>query len=63
MERFALTAAELQEALGLGRSTVYALMQRSDFPTVRIGRKILVPIAELQHWLHEQAEGKGVNVK
>lgn len=50
MERY-LNAKELMLALGVGRSTVYALLNRSDFPASRIGKRILVSETALREWM------------
>lgn len=41
--------ATAAEVLGVGRSTAYDLIQRGEFPvpTVRLGRRLLVPVAPL----------------
>ena len=49
----------LVKMLGISRNTVYEVVNRADFPTVRIGRRILIPIAALERWLEEQANTKG----
>ena len=46
-----LTAKETQTYLGVGRSTVYALLKRADFPSARLGRRIVVPESALREWL------------
>lgn len=32
---------------GLGRSAVYEAAKRGDIPTIRVGKKIMVPVAPL----------------
>ena len=46
-----LTAREMMEALRIGKTAAYELLNREDFPTVRIGRKLLVPEAALAEWI------------
>ena len=50
MERY-LNAKEITEALNISRTTAYALMKRADFPSTRIGRKIVVSEIALREWL------------
>ena len=38
---------EAGEFYGLGRNASYAAAARGDLPTVRIGKKIRVPVAQL----------------
>ena len=38
-----LNADDIQAILKLSRAGVYTLMHREDFPTIRIGKRMLVP--------------------
>ena len=42
---------ETGKILGLGRSSTYEAVARGDIPSIRIGRKLLVPTAGLQRLL------------
>ncbi|MBR3237224.1 MAG: helix-turn-helix domain-containing protein [Oscillospiraceae bacterium] len=42
MERY-LSAKEVMSTLNIGRSTVYALLKRQDFPASRVGKKSSSP--------------------
>lgn len=53
-----LNVEELAAYLGCGRSMAYELVHRADFPTVRLGRKIVIPFEALQSWLRKQTEGE-----
>ena len=44
-----LSARELAELLGISRSAAYALFHREDFPTLKIGRRLLVTHDALMH--------------
>jgi excisionase family DNA binding protein len=58
MERLTLRPAELAEALGISRSKAYELLARGEFPTVRIGSSIRIPVDSLKRWVAEKsAEG------
>ena len=50
-KRLALTVDEVAEILGLSRSTAYLFATRGDFPTIRIGRRLLIPKAALEKML------------
>lgn len=41
----------IMDVLKVGRSTVYALLNRNDFPATRIGKRILVSETALHEWL------------
>lgn len=40
--------------LGLGRSLAYALAERGDLPTIRLGRRSVVPVPALLRMLGEE---------
>jgi excisionase family DNA binding protein len=50
-KRRTLTIAEAGAQLGLGRSAAYAAAHRGEIPTIRLGRKILVPRDQLDRLL------------
>ena len=56
MEKLILSVEDLQQVLGIGRHTAYDLVNRADFPTIRLGRKILVPRDALMRWLDRQTQ-------
>ena len=41
--------------LGLGRNAAYEAAHRGDIPTIKIGRRLLVPIAALDRMLSGKA--------
>ena len=49
-----LTAEQLASALQISKSGAYALLNRSDFPTLRIGGRKMVMKKDLLLWLHER---------
>ena len=51
MEKMTFTVEEAAKILGLGRSAAYQAAQRGDIPTLRIGRRLLVPTAGLEQML------------
>jgi excisionase family DNA binding protein len=46
-----LTVEEAGKVLGLGRSAAYAAARRGDIPSLRLGRRIVVPKARLRAML------------
>ena len=52
-----LNATELSQLLRISRSGAYALMSREDFPTVRVGKRTVVPKENLIKWLEEATKG------
>ena len=52
--RLLLRIPEAAEALGLGRSTVYELINEQQLPVVRVGRSVRIPAAALTAWVEQQ---------
>lgn len=50
-ERLTLTVKEVQKLLGLSRGLVYQAIQSGQIPSIRIGRRVLIPRAALEHIL------------
>lgn len=48
-----LTVMELKELLGIGREQAYELVKSEDFPTKRIGRRIIIYKPNLIKWLEK----------
>ncbi len=46
-----LTVADLQEILGIGRNTAYALLNSGAIPSFRIGKKWRIPKDAVLHYL------------
>jgi excisionase family DNA binding protein len=45
------TVPEAAKRLGIGRNQAYEAAARGDIPTIRIGKRILVPLAALDRML------------
>jgi excisionase family DNA binding protein len=43
-----LTVVEAAEWIGVGRTTAYALIDAREIATIRVGRKVFVPIESLE---------------
>ncbi|ETT56800.1 excisionase family DNA binding domain [Paenibacillus sp. FSL R7-269] len=57
MQKQYYTVNELMGILPLGRNTVYKLVGKDDFPKIKIGNKILIPVAGLNNFLQEHQYG------
>ncbi len=51
MTRETFTIEEAAEVLGVGRNTAYEAARRGEIPSIRLGRRILVPKAALERML------------
>ena len=47
-ERFAISILEAAKVLGISRSYAYQMAATGELPTLRLGRRILVPVAALR---------------
>jgi excisionase family DNA binding protein len=51
-----LTVKDIQEILGIGKRVAYELMERKDFPMVRIGRLKRVNRDSFFEWIEQQGK-------
>ncbi len=56
MDRQTLTVEETASLLGIGRNSAYAAVRSGAIPTVRIGKRYLVPKVALAEWLRSARE-------
>ena len=49
--RRTLTIPEAAQALGIGRNAGYEAARRGEIPTIRIGKRLLVPLPALERML------------
>lgn len=55
MEKLTLNSKETAAALGISLPTFYELSNRADFPCIRVGRRVLVPVDSLKKWLAKES--------
>ena len=51
-----LCAEEVAQVLGISRAGAYTLMRAHDFPTMRIGKRMVVQKDKLLAWMDAKAE-------
>jgi excisionase family DNA binding protein len=49
-----LGAEELAMALQISKTTAYELLRSKDFPTLKIGRRLLVTKEDLLNWIRKK---------
>lgn len=49
-----LHADDIAGVLGISRGGAYALMHTEGFPTIRIGKRMVVPRDKFLRWMEEQ---------
>jgi excisionase family DNA binding protein len=52
-----LTVDEVAVVLGIARSSAFAAVSKGEIPSVRIGRRLLVPTAALRRQLRLDEDG------
>ena len=56
MEKITYNADDLAQILGISKSAAYDLFHREDFPTLRIGSRLLVVATKFEEWLAAQSQ-------
>lgn len=51
---YTLNAQQVADLLGVSRNTAYTLMHSAGFPTLHIGKRLLVPKEMLLQWMAAQ---------
>ena len=46
-----ITVGEAARYLGIGRNSAYEAVRRNEIPSIRIGRRILIPRHRFLQWL------------
>ena len=52
-----LKAHEAAAVLRISKSKVYELAQSESFPSIRIGKRVVIPRDKLIEWMNAQADG------
>ena len=60
--KMTLSVDELKNELGISRSTAYELIQKPDFPSFTIGRRVLISRDGLKKWIEKQCLTKDPEV-
>lgn len=56
MQKLTLSVAEAAKVVGISDRYMYDLVKTEGFPTIRVGKRLLVSAKGLERWLEEQAE-------
>ena len=46
-----LNVKQMAKYLGIGINTAYRLVHQEDFPSMRIGKRIIIPKEHLDRWI------------
>ena len=63
VERETLTVAEAGKLLGISRNLAYDLVAQGKLPTLRLGRRLVVPRVALQRLLEEASVARDKSAK
>lgn len=55
MAKLTLSVPEAADVLGVSPSKMYQIVRIKGFPTIQIGRRLLVSAKGLERWIEEQA--------
>lgn len=58
--KLAVGTTEAAQMLGISRPTLYQLIGRADFPSFRVGGRVLISVDGLKNWIDQQAGGERV---
>lgn len=50
MEKY-ITPREVQEILKLSKTKTYAIINQEDFPKIRVGKNIRIPVSEFEKFM------------
>ena len=60
LEPLAVGTTEAARLLGVLRPTLYQLLNCADFPSFRVGGRVLISVSGLQAWIDQQVGGEHV---
>ena len=58
MEKSTMSVQELSAQMGISLPKAYELAKQPGFPVLRLGRRILIPVAAYKEWLNKNASPK-----
>ena len=56
MEPLAVSTTEAAKLLGISRPQVYTLLHREDFPSLRVGGRVLISTEGLRKWVERESQ-------
>lgn len=55
-DRLLISIRDAAKRLGIGRDATYGLVREGRLPSVRVGRRLLVPASSLVGWVERELE-------
>ncbi|WP_373163813.1 helix-turn-helix transcriptional regulator [Agathobaculum sp. Marseille-P7918] len=59
-DKITFNASDIAQLLGISRSAAYELMHREDFPTITIGKRMVVLQNQFYEWINQQSKNTPV---
>ena len=56
-DKLTISVSELAVQLGISKPKAYALAKSNGFPSINIGKRIVIPTEQLSEWLKENSKG------
>lgn len=56
MDKLTLSVPEAAKVLGISQTRMYQLARSEGFPSISVGKRILVSAKGLERWVEEQAQ-------
>lgn len=57
MENVTMTVPELAQAMRISVPKAYDLIHSNGFPSINVGRRVLIPVDAFREWLAAQTKG------
>jgi len=51
--RLTMSVTEVCQEMGISKPTGYDLVNQTNFPSIRLGKKIIIPREAFENWLQE----------
>ena len=58
MNQLAYNLNQAADAANVSKPTMLRLVNESDFPAIRVGRRWVIPVDAFNAWLNKQAEAR-----
>jgi excisionase family DNA binding protein len=56
-----ISVDEMGQRLGVSRKTAWDLVKTSDFPSIRVGTRVLIPVNGLEKWINDKQHENQAN--
>jgi excisionase family DNA binding protein len=57
MEKLTCSIPEAAKLLGISKSAMYPLARSEGFPTIKVGKRLVISVKGLERWVEQHAGG------